>query len=471
MSTPLAPVKYLSPTLRGYLKENSWSDASDRMIAAHASDLTSHLVGSCIRVENPKSKAITPCHTGSMIVAPPHSGKTDSARPLREFYDAEVARHQQKYYEKFDVYQSEISEWQARQSGLSKRIKGIESHPGLSDEERDLQLGEVNRRRQQLLAEQPIRPPTSPSRGNDVSLAGIKKSVLAHPSLLLSVDEGAFFFSNLNEGIISVCNSSHSGQSHRSLTAHSNGIPVTALLTISVATQRTPFDQFMRSKIGELALGTGFFDRLAMIYIDEADLHQARTYPCTGPGPATQKYFDAGRHFFEESVKQGITGCASPQVLKLTTRAVRTAASGECHIRKIVEEHAPFFDELAYPGRSFERMIRIAAVGHAFEGAEGDITCEEVENALEQVIWHIDNFRLLLEPTQKTYLHHEDAERIAELLERRGAWSPFPISQMKSIELQLGLSHTRVRNGVSFLLREKRLTQVQIRGSVYLRLR
>ncbi|QNB06016.1 DUF3987 domain-containing protein [Herbaspirillum frisingense] len=471
MSTSLAPVENLSTTLRGYLKEHSWSDSSDRMIAGYVTDFTSHLVSSCISVEEPKSKAINPCQTGSIIVAPPHSGKTDSARPLHEFYDAEVARHQQKYCEKIDVYFSELSEWKARQSGLSKRIKSIESHPGLSDEERDIQLAELRQRRHRLLGEKPIRPPTSPSRGNDVSLAGIKKSVLTHPSFLLSVDEGAFFFNNLNEGIISICNSSYSGQSHRSLTAHSNGIPVTALLTISVATQRTPFDQFIRSKIGELALGTGFFDRLAVIYVDEADLHQARTYPCTGAGPATEKYFDACRHFFEESVKLGITGCANRQVLKLSARAVHAAASGERYIRKIAGDYAPFFDELAYPGRSFERMIRIAAVSHAFEGVEGDITCEEIENALELVIWHIDNFRMLFDITQKKYLHHEDADRIAELLVMRGSNRPFPISRMKSIELELSMSNLRVRNGITCLLNDGRLKQIEKSGGVHFKLR
>lgn len=470
MTTPLAPIETLSRTSRLFVQANSWSDVADRLMTAHVSDCATHLTGSCFQVEDPKSKMPRPLNTYSLIVAPPGSGKTDAGEAIRRFYGELVQQHERERGEMLRCYQDKLITWQARQSGLTKRIKQIESYHDMSDEERNERLQDVEQRRQQLLSEEPVEPLTAPCRGNDASFAGMKKRVTENPNLWICVDEGALFFAKQNDATVSLFNSSYSGQPHKSLTANTSSEPVNPILTISIATQRKPLDQFLDSAMGALCLGTGFFNRFAVVYVDADDVACAKKFETAEPGRAAEAYFSTMRHFFKEGVKQGEKGYDLRPILKVSRRATHVAESAERCIRSVVAEYAPFFDELNYPVRAYERMIRMAAVDHAFEGVDGDITAEEIEKALERVIWHIDNFRLLFERTDKSYLHLEDADRIAELLFRRGRNRPFPISQMKSMELELSISNLRLRNGIACLLSEGRLKQIEKAGGVHFKL-
>lgn len=471
MTTPLAPVASLSRTCRNFVEEHSWSDVADRLMTAHVSDCATHLTGTRFKVEIPKGKMPRPLNTNSFVVAPAGCGKTDAGELIRRRYDDLVQEHQQSRSEMLESYQDTLIAWQARQSGLNKRIKDIESQDGLSDEERNARLEDVEQRRQQILKEKPAEPSTAPCRGNDFSFAGLKKGIAEHPNLWLNADEGVSVLSHLEERAMALINSGYSGQLHKSLMATGNGNPVIPILTVSIAIQPKPFNQFRDSKMGGTCLGSGFFDRCGFVYVDKEDVAWAKKFETTGPGPATEAYFSAMGHFFGEAIKQGEKGYDTRPVLKVSRRAIPVAERAERCIKAIVEDYAPFFDDLTYPARAYERVIRMAAVDHAFEGAEGDITGEEIENALERVIWHIDNFRLLFDRTEKSYLHLEDADRIAELLFMRGRNRPFPISQMKSMGLELSLSNLRLRNGIACLISEGRLKQIEKSGSVYFKLR
>ncbi|WP_083830775.1 DUF3987 domain-containing protein [Herbaspirillum lusitanum] len=471
MTTPLAPVASLSRTPRHFVEEHSWSDVADRLMTAHVSDCATHLTGACFKVEIPKGKMPRPLNTNSFIVAPAGSGKTDAGELILRCYDDLVQEHQQSRSEMLGSYQDNLIAWQARQSGLNKRIKDIESQDGLSDKERNARLEDVEQRRQQLLKEKPVEPATAPCRASDFSFAGIKKGVAKHLNLWIKPDEGFSVLSHLEERGVAIINGGHSGQLYKSLMAAGNGNPVIPIFTVSIAIQPKPFDQFRDSKIGALCLGSGFFDRCGFAYVDNEDVARARKFETTGPGPATEAYLSVMRYFFAEAIKQGEKGYDTRPVLKVSRRAIPVAERAERCIKAVVEDYAPFFDDLTYPARAYERVIRMAAVDHAFEGAEGDITGEEIENALERVIWHIDNFRLLFDRTEKSYLHLEDADRIAELLFMRGRNRPFPISQMKSMELELSLSNLRLRNGIACLINEGRLKQIEKSGGVYFKLR
>lgn len=464
MHSSLAPIDQLSKKQRGFVLENSWSDVADRIMTAHVETFASHLAGSCFKVEHLDDRE-TPCNNNCFIVAPTYSGKTEAGRKVRSFYDQLAQEYQQNRGEELATYHDKLSSWQSRQSGIGKRIRDIESQAELSDDERNQRLDAAEQRKAELMAEKPAEPLTAPSRGGDATFSGIKTSVTVHQNLLLNADEGALFFDQMDQSIMSIINSSFSGEPNKSLRANANSDPILPILTVCVASQRKPFDTFINSKMGRLCIGSGFFDRFGIVYVSAKDLDQAKTYERPDTDTATQIYFSAMRHFFYESIRLGKNGYADRPTLKLTRSGIRAADSASRCIREVVSHYGSFFDDRTYPGRATERMVRMAATDHTFEGAEGDITGEEIENALQRVIWHIHNYYLLFAESEKHYLHEEDAERVADLLARRGR--SFPKTQMGSIELELSMTNARVRNAIAHLIKHGQLKQIEKQGSVH----
>jgi len=291
-------------------------------------------------------------------------------------FDADMA---ERFVVEKALYQSELDAHEAVRKGILKKIKEV-----TKDFDGDCQdLSEELLGHDQL---RPIPPVRVRTYCNDATLAGLISTLSGWPNVSYINDEAAFLIENRLGDAISFINSCFSGTPVYQETGKRRVSISAPRLNMLIQMQPSVFDR-MQKKHGERLDDEGFYARAIMCYsISRHPVSGVSRLPCW-----------TGVDLFNDRVHELLKASVSDDGRPISKRVLRfdrdaqlafDQERGRVNLLRQLGGCLHAFPALA--AKIPENLAKLAAIFHAFEKLEGDISLHTLQNAMSLYGWYVD---------------------------------------------------------------------------------
>ena len=332
------------------------------------------------------------------------------------------------------IYQSELSDWRAKQSIWDARRKAILKETLLLDQSEG---GDPNKQLMEHQACAPIKPRRFKLLYEDATsealFLGLHQNI---PVAGLISSEGGGVLTGKAFNDLSKQNALWSGDAITVDRVSAESYEVRGRLTVSLMVQESSFFSYME-KNGEKSRGSGLWARFLVCSPEST---QGTRFITEGAAP-----WDCCDRFSErvgEILKNSVEFLADPKKPKLVVRFSQAAIHRWVSIFNGVEAQIKpggrYFGMGDHASKLADNIARVAAIFHFFEKKDGDIAVETLEAAIDVCFWYSDEFlRMFSLPPQD----EADALELDDWLQlKRESGERFVA---KNIVLQKGPGHLR----------------------------
>lgn len=340
-----------------------------------------------------------------------------------------------RFQDEMDViYQSELSDWRAKQSIWDARRKAILKETLLLDQSEG---GDPNKQLMEHQACAPIKPRRFKLLYEDATsealFLGLHQNI---PVAGLISSEGGGVLTGKAFNDLSKQNALWSGDTITVDRVSAESYEVRGRLTVSLMVQESSFFSYME-KNGEKSRGSGLWARFLVCSPESTQGTRFIT-----EGAARWDCCDRFSERVGEILKSSVEFLADPKKPKLVVRFSQAAIHRWVSIFNGVEAQirpgGRYFGMGDHASKLADNIARVAAIFHFFEKKDGEIAVETLEAAIEVCFWYSDEFlRMFSLPPQD----EADALELDDWLQlKRESGERFVA---KNIVLQKGPGHLR----------------------------
>lgn len=227
-----------------------------------------------------------------------------------------------------------------------------------------------------------------------------------------------------------------------------------------LAVQEGPFKEFCESR-GVEAMDIGFLARILLSqpaqYNGMRFLYDDQTTP---DWFYLQEYQSRVKELLFSQVTSYQKGNTERKLLEFSHEARHIWINAFNQIEALMQPGGELSAIPGYASKVSENAARIAAIFHCFEGKEGEITPDEISNALAICKWHADEFLNCFGPPDHIPLERRDADALERWLAEH-VWNAGRLQIRKNEIRQLGpnalRSKIRLDNAVNLLVCENKV--------------
>lgn len=194
-------------------------------------------------------------------------------------------------------------------------------------------------------------------------------------------------------------------------------------LTVSLMMQPLILEQ-MLAKNGGISRQSGFLARSLIAYPKSAMGHRYYQEPpetLTALPEFHQRLIDC----LNTSLSLDKTGCHTIPTLTLSPQAKATWVSFFNRVESGLQHSNQWQTIKDFASKAAENVARLAALFHLFEGREGDIAVEQIEQASEVIYWHLHETKMILGHQPQTPAQ-EDSARLLQWMVDKGLTETTP---------------------------------------------
>ena len=340
-----------------------------------------------------------------------------------------------RFQDEMDViYQTELSDWRAKQSIWDARRKAILKEALLLDQ---AEGGDPNKQLMEHQACMPIKPRRFKLLYEDATsealFLGLHQNI---PVAGLISSEGGGVLTGKAFNDLSKQNALWSGDVITVDRVTAESYEVRGRLTVSLMVQESSFFSYME-KNGEKSRGSGLWARFLVCSPESTQGSRFIT-----EGTARWDCCDRFSERVGEILKSSVEFLADPKKPKLVVRFSQAAIHRWVSIFNGVEAQIKpggrYFGMGDHASKLADNIARVAAIFHFFEKKDGDIAVETLEAAIEVCFWYSDEFlRMFSLPPQD----EADALELDDWLQLKRESGERYVA--KNIVLQKGPGHLR----------------------------
>ncbi|MGH8385048.1 MAG: YfjI family protein [Pseudomonas sp.] len=340
-----------------------------------------------------------------------------------------------RFQDEMDViYQSELSDWRAKQSIWDARRKAILKETLLLDQSEG---GDPNKQLMEHQACAPIKPRRFKLLYEDATsealFLGLHQNI---PVAGLISSEGGGVLTGKAFNDLSKQNALWSGDTITVDRVSAESYEVRGRLTVSLMVQESSFFSYME-KNGEKSRGSGLWARFLVCSPESTQGTRFIT-----EGAARWDCCDRFSERVGEILKSSVEFLADPKKPKLVVRfslaAIHRWVSIFNGVEAQIKPGGRYFGMGDHASKLADNIARVAAIFHFFEKKDGDIAVETLEAAIDVCFWYSDEFlRMFSLPPQD----EADALELDDWLQlKRESGEQFVA---KNLVLQKGPGHLR----------------------------
>ncbi|PWK31155.1 YfjI family protein [Pseudomonas sp. OV226] len=340
-----------------------------------------------------------------------------------------------RFQDEMDViYQSELSDWRAKQSIWDARRKAILKETLLLDQSEG---GDPNKQLMEHQACAPIKPRRFKLLYEDATsealFLGLHQNI---PVAGLISSEGGGVLTGKAFNDLSKQNALWSGDTITVDRVSAESYEVRGRLTVSLMVQESSFFSYME-KNGEKSRGSGLWARFLVCSPESTQGTRFIT-----EGAARWDCCDRFSERVGEILKSSVEFLADPKKPKLVVRFSQAAIHRWVSIFNGVEAQIKpggrYFGMGDHASKLADNIARVAAIFHFFEKKDGDIAVETLEAAIDVCFWYSDEFlRMFSLPPQD----EADALELDDWLQLKRESGERYVA--KNLVLQKGPGHLR----------------------------
>ena len=328
-----------------------------------------------------------------MLLAVANSGERKSTaenvfmRGVRRFQD-----------ERDVIYQTELSDWSARQSIWEARRKAILKKTLLLDQEDE---GDPCKQFVEHQASAPVKPRRFKLLYEDATsealFLGLHQNI---PTAGLISSEGGGVLTGKAFNDLSKQNALWSGDVITVDRVSAESYEIRARLTVSLMVQESSFFGYME-KHGEKSRGSGLWARFLVCNPKST---QGTRFIAGGTiaWDCCEKFSDRIMEILKSSVEL-LTDPARPKlVVRFSPAAIQRWVNVFNMVESEIGSGKRYFDMGDHASKLADNVARVAALFHFFEKRNGDIAVETLEAAIDICFWYSDEFlRMFSSPPQQ----------------------------------------------------------------------
>jgi hypothetical protein len=222
-----------------------------------------------------------------------------------------------------------------------------------------------------------------------------------------------------------------------------------------LAVQEGPFQEFRESR-GAQAMDIGFLARILISrpakQVSPRFLHDGQI---DAEWFAVQQFQTRVKNLLLSQATNYTGACSGRTVLELSAHARQIWIDAFNQIESQMQPGGQLAAVSGYASKIGENAARIAAIFHWFEGKEGKIDAEEINNALMICRWHTDEYLDCFRPPSPIPLECRDADTLERWL-AENVWNKGRAQIRKNEILQFGPNQIRTKlrldNAISVLI-------------------
>lgn len=311
--------------------------------------------------------------------------------------------------ELFEQYSKEVVFWRndemifnAEKKALLSRVK--------SDVSRGRDMSVTSERLKELLASSPVEPCRYKFMFNDATPAAIKNFLSGQwRSIGLMSDEAGVVFNGHSLKELPFINKMWDGSIFSvERKCEPEFLISDARLTLSLMVQPYVFEDY-RSRKGDMAKGIGFFARCLICQPQSTQGYR----PISNPVVSTE-HLPVFHKRLMQLAREGIArkGEKERVCLRFSLEAERKWIDFYNLTEQEMRELGYLSDFKDYASKMAENMARIAALLHYFDGAEGDISAQAVEDAKKISAWYVEEYKRLFTVSKGFTIVDTEAEEL-----------------------------------------------------------
>lgn len=407
VATPF-PLNAFPPKLRDLIWElHVNTKAPVEMIAPIVLGAAALAVQNLVNVQRPNC-APSPTSLNILVIAGSGEGKSSVLHPVMQPFHDFQATQAEKFKHQMAEYDAERLAWDAEQKAIlatiEKKAKKGES------------VDELKSRLTALMVRKPRKPQLPKLIYDDATSEAVVHGLCENwPSAAIVSDEASGFFNGRLASDFPIWNKLWDGHGlsvvRRNAGSFSHRSPrCTMLLSI----QEGPYRRFDERQ-GDEAHEIGFLPRFLV-----ACPPSTRGTRFIGNHVLSREALEIYRKRVTDLLSDNVENVSHEEVarenLKFTPEAIDYWVSIYNQIEVMTAPNAPLSDIKAHAAKSPENIARIAAVFHAFEGEQGDISLSTIQCATAVCEWHSNQFKLLFSPSAQIPIEQKDAKTLERWL-------------------------------------------------------
>lgn len=404
------PINTLPPSIQQAVLD-AWSatKAPLPLIVNSALSVVTLACQNSIDVKRPDN-IITPCSQFFMAIADSGERKSTVDRlftqSIREFENL----HSERRMNDLAAYKNEHKSWEIECKAMEGRLKKAILKGFNTDEEKS--------RLREVLSKEPQEPICIRYIYNDTTPAAIKQALHeGWPSIGIISDEAGGILNGRAFSDLTLLNTLWDGGSIAVDRRSSESYKIDNVRsTISLMVQPGVFQSFMDNK-GDMARSSGFLARFFVTYPYST---QGTRYSSDTQMPSDGlKYFNKRViEIFNNDYSETMKGSHQRTTLDISPAAKEIWFHASNEMEQHLASGGYCSDIRDYGSKFADKMARLAAVFHYFEGGNGTISGQMMQCALDVSIWYLNEFKRLLGQPLEVPQEQKDADTLLQWLKQ-----------------------------------------------------
>ena len=309
------------------------------------------------------------------------------------------------------IYQSELSDWRAKQSIWDARRKAILKETLLLDQSEG---GDPNRQLMEHQACTPIKPRRFKLLYEDATsealFLGLHQNI---PVAGLISSEGGGVLTGKAFNDLSKQNALWSGDVITVDRVTAESYEVRGRLTVSLMVQESSFFSYME-KHGEKSRGSGLWARFLVCSPEST---QGTRFIAEGAAPwdCCDRFSERVGEILKSSVEFLADSNKSKLVVRFSQAAIHRWVSIFNGVESQIRPEGRYFGMGDHASKLADNIARVAALFHFFEKKDGEIAVETLEAAIEVCFWYSDEFLRMFTPQPQ---EEADAQKLDAWLQK-----------------------------------------------------
>lgn len=382
---------HVLPELFGHALKETVNATQAPVVIAFLSQLTAAAVACQGLIDVQRKEGLTgPCNIFALVIAEKNSRKSSVEQKLGATLRQFDREQTDEYKNALQAYEVDLIAWKQREKVLCDRIK--------RGEEKDLDISEYVERLKSLYRQKPVIPKQRRVLIQDTTPEELKFQLKGRgASLVLWSDEAGNILNGRAIKDFAFYNSAWGGATIQVDRRSSESYVIEdARLSVAAMIQPSAFGEFHEKK-GESARGSGLYSRFYFCA------------PMSNEGFRFIDNFPDGTHYIEtfnsrvlELLNRNKEAWANDgfkrQLLKFTPEAQERWIQIFNHVESQLSFTGTLYAIKDYAAKYPENLARVAAIFHYFQGKDGDITLETLNQASTICEWFLQEFQRLFSP-------------------------------------------------------------------------
>jgi len=324
---------------------------------------------------------VSPVSLYMVTVAESGERKTSVDRPVskvfRDFEETQAAL----LAPEIENFKAQKLAWEEEQKGLAQAIRKAAKNQEPT--------GDLARELQKLQTREPVKPKVPKLVFQDATPEAIARSLHENsPSAGLFSDEGAIIFDSRAMGRLGMLNALWGGDPYHVERVTQPSFTLRRVrFSLSVMVQPSVLQKFLAGK-GDQLRGIGLAARCLIAW--PASTQGTRFV--TNPGAS---WYHLPRFRERITAILGQAGGQPMATLKFDPAAQKSWTDFANFVELNLGQAQPFSDIRDSAAKIAENAARMAALLHFFEGREGDVGLETINQAIQVCLWHLGEFKRL----------------------------------------------------------------------------